>query len=64
MLLTNKLTNGNLINKRKNRELNSKFSYQLEMNLCYLLGLSVTLILLTVNEGIEERSNVPSPFLG
>ena len=56
--MSDAILNGNLINKwKKNRELNWKFSYYLKTN-GYLLGLSVTLILLSVNQQVEKRAQL------
>ena len=51
---SNKLTNGNLNNERKTRKMNWMFSYQLK-TYSWFLGLSVTLILLTIIERIEQK---------
>ena len=55
---SNALTNGTLINERKQpwTKLNVQLLVKNE-----IIGTSVTLILLTVNERIEKRSNVSTP---
>ena len=58
---SNTLKNCNLINERKKPWTELKVQLLVKKTNGYLLGLAITLILLTVNERFEKRSNVPTP---